>query len=35
MKEKWITTEQMLETLKQEPDIEQQYCQCPAHHTLA
>ena len=28
MKENWLTTEQMLEILKQEPDTEQQYC----HH---
>jgi len=26
MEKKWITTEQMLETLKMEPDTEQQYC---------
>ena len=26
MKKKWIKTEQMLEVLKSEPDIEQQYC---------
>ena len=26
MEEKWIKTEQMLEILKGEPDVEQQYC---------
>ena len=26
MEKKWITTEQMLENLKNEPDTEQQYC---------
>ena len=29
MEKKWIRTEQMLEVLKSEPDVEQQYC-----HTL-
>ncbi len=28
MEQKWIKTEQMLETLRNEPDTEQQYC----HH---
>ena len=26
MEKKWIKTEQMLELLKNEPDVEQQYC---------
>ena len=26
MEKKWIKTEQMLEVLKGEPDVEQQYC---------
>jgi hypothetical protein len=26
MEKKWINTEQMLEVLKGEPDVEQQYC---------
>ena len=26
MEKKWIKTEQMLEMLKGEPDVEQQYC---------
>ena len=26
MEKKWITTEQMLEVLKREPDVEHQYC---------
>ena len=26
MEKKWIRTEQMLEVLKSEPDVEQQYC---------
>ena len=28
MEKKWIKTERMLETLKMEPDTEQQYCHC-------
>ncbi len=26
MEQKWIKTEQILETLRKEPDTEQQYC---------
>ena len=35
MEKKWIKTEQMLEGLKGEPDVEQQYCHYLGGNPLA